>query len=77
MADYDLVYGGDYTKWIKFANSLHLRLAMRLAYVKPDVAQREAEKAVTAQGGLITSNDDNTGVKSVGSNEVINQLWTM
>ena len=63
MADYDLVYGGDYTKWIKFANSLHLRLAMRLAYVKPDVAQREAEKAVTAQGGLITSNDDNTGVK--------------
>lgn len=77
MADYDLVYGGDYSKWIKFANSLHLRLAMRLAYVKPDVAQREAEKAVTAQGGLITSNDDNAGVKSVGANEVINQLWTM
>lgn len=77
MADYDLVYGGDYSKWIKFANSLHLRLAMRLAYVKPDVAQREAEKAVTAQGGLITSNDDNAAVKSVGANEVINQLWTM
>lgn len=77
MADYDLVYGGDYSKWIKFANSLHLRLAMRLAYIKPDIAQREAEKAVTNPGGLITSNDDNAGVKSVGANEVINQLWTM
>lgn len=77
MAEYDLVYGGDYAKWIKFANSLHLRLAMRLAYVKPDIAQQEAEKAVTNTGGLITSNDDNAGVKSVGTNEVINQLWTM
>lgn len=77
MAEYDLVYGGDYAKWVKFANSLHLRLAMRLAYIKPDVAQREAEKAVANPGGLITSNDDNAGVKSVGANEVINQLWTM
>lgn len=77
MAEYDLVYGGDYSKWIKFANSLHLRLAMRLAYIKPDIAQLEAEKAVANPGGLIETNDNNVGVKSVGANEVINQLWTM
>ncbi len=26
----DLIYGGDYTKWLKFANSLRLKLAARL-----------------------------------------------
>lgn len=77
MAEYDLVYGGDYTKWVKFANSLHLRLAMRLAYIKPDIAKLEAEKAVSHPGGLIASNDDNAGVKSVGANDVVNQLYTM
>lgn len=77
MAEYDLVYGGDYSKWIKFANSLHLRLAMRLAYVRPDIAQQEAEKAVADAGSLILSNEDNACIKSVGANEVINQLWTM
>lgn len=77
MAEYDLVYDGDYAKWVRFANSLHLRLAMRLAYVKPDIARQEAEKAVAHPGGLITSNDDNAGVKSVGANDVVNQLYTM
>lgn len=77
MAEYDLVYGGDYTKWVKFANSLHLRLAMRLAYVKPDIAKQEAEKAVAHPGGLITSNEDNAGVKSLGKNDVVNQLFAM
>ena len=39
-------YGGDYAKWIKLANTLRLRLAMRLAYVNPDKAKTEAEAAV-------------------------------
>ena len=30
MANYDIVYGGDTQKWVKYANSLMLRLAMRL-----------------------------------------------
>lgn len=32
MANYDIVYGGDTQKWVKYANSLMLRLAMRLKY---------------------------------------------
>ncbi|MDE6985392.1 MAG: SusD/RagB family nutrient-binding outer membrane lipoprotein, partial [Bacteroides acidifaciens] len=32
LAKYDLVYGGDFVKWLKFANSLKLRLAMRTCY---------------------------------------------
>src|ERR1700744_1766436 len=46
LANYDLIYGGDYLKWLKFANSLKLRLAMRLAYATPTLAQQMAEAAV-------------------------------
>lgn len=77
MAEYDLVYGGDFSKWIKFANSLRLRLAMRVAYVDPVLAQAEAEKAVANPGGLIESNEDNAAVESLGANSVTNQLYTM
>ena len=53
----DQVYGGDVNKWITFANSLRLRLAMRTKYVEPALAQSEAEKAVAA--GVMESNADN------------------
>lgn len=31
----DIIYGGETEKWIKFANSLKLRLAMRICYAAP------------------------------------------
>ena len=46
--DNDLIFHGDINKWIKFANTLRLRLAMRISYVEPDLAKEEAEKAVAA-----------------------------
>ena len=46
-------------KWIKFANSLKLRLAMRIVYANKELAQQMAEDAVKHEGGLITTNDDN------------------
>ncbi|MDE1191824.1 MAG: SusD/RagB family nutrient-binding outer membrane lipoprotein [Arachidicoccus sp.] len=52
----DLYYNGNVTEWKKFANSLHLRLAMRLSKVDPDKAQTEVMKAYNA--GLFTSNSD-------------------
>lgn len=77
MSEYDLVYEGDYSKWVKFANSLRLRLAMRIAYINPSKAKEEAEKAVAHSMGVMTSNDDNAGLKTAGANDVINQLYTM
>ena len=77
LSEYDLVFNGDFNKWVKFANSLRLRLAMRLAFVKPEVAKEQAEKAISHSLGVITSNDDNAGVKTVGANDVVNQLYTM
>lgn len=54
---HDLVYDGDVSRWLEFANSLRLRLAMRIVYVKPEMAKAEAEKAI--QDGVITDNAGN------------------
>lgn len=57
---FDEVYGGDYTKWLKYANSLRLRLAMQIVKVDPQEAQTQAEKAVNpSSGGVLTTNTDN------------------
>ncbi len=45
--------------WVKYANSLRLRLAMRIVKVAPALAQAQAEKAMNDPGGLITTNGDN------------------
>jgi hypothetical protein len=50
--------GGNIVKWIKFANSLRLRLAMRISNIDPVKAKAEAEAALQGYG-VITSNDDN------------------
>ncbi len=52
----DIMYAGDTDKWKKFANSLMLRLAMRLVKVDDAKAQTWAQKAIN--GGVMTSNDD-------------------
>lgn len=53
----DIVYNGDIAKWKKFANSLMLRLALRIIKVDPANAKKYAEQAIA--GGLMTSNSDN------------------
>src|SRR4051794_7564319 len=55
--NFDLIYGGNVSKWIKFANTLRLRLAMRISKVDPALAKTEAEAAV-ADGVLTASPDD-------------------
>lgn len=41
---YDGVYYGNIAQWLKYANSLKLRMAMRLSYVKPGIAQAKAAR---------------------------------
>lgn len=55
----DKVFNGNVIKWIKFGNSLKLRLAMRIVYADESLAREEAESAVNHEIGTITSNDDN------------------
>ncbi|MDE7124896.1 MAG: SusD/RagB family nutrient-binding outer membrane lipoprotein, partial [Muribaculaceae bacterium] len=55
MSDYDLVYGGDVTNWVKLANTLRLRLAMRVVYADEALAKAEAEKSINHPLGFIDS----------------------
>lgn len=59
VASADYVYGGNVKNWIKFANSLKLRLAIRIAYANLDKARMMAESAIKNEVGVITSNDEN------------------
>lgn len=59
FGDSDMIYGGDASKWLVFANSLRLRLAMRVSYVDEELSRSEAEKAMTAPGGVMINNSDN------------------
>lgn len=51
----DQIYSGSIDKWLIFANSLRLRIAMRLSDVDAATAQQQAEKAVAA--GVMETND--------------------
>lgn len=62
MADFDGVYDGDYSKWVKFANSLKLRMAMRIVYANPTLAQEKAEEAINHSIGVMQSNADNAAI---------------
>ena len=49
---FDLIYSGDVNKWIRFANTLRLRLAVRISKVDALRARAEGEKAITTGGVL-------------------------
>lgn len=66
MKSFDASYGGDIPSWIKFANSLRLRLAMRVSKVDPAMAKTQGEKAIAAAGGLISTAGDNFKIKLYG-----------
>lgn len=51
-------YNGDYKQWVKFANSLRLRLAMRIVKINPTLAKTEAEKAVNQVFGVMKTQAD-------------------
>ena len=61
IKDWDPAYGYDFEKWVKYGNSLRMRLAMRLSEVAPAKAQQEFEDAVS--GGFIASSDDNFAIQ--------------
>lgn len=52
----DILYGGDTTKWIKFANSLRLRYLMRTSSRNEVGAEVQA---ILDSGNFIATNDDN------------------
>lgn len=72
----DIFYEGDMAKWKKFANSLKMRVAIRIADQKPAVAQTAIQEAVSA--GVFEDNEDNAEfgyLTSVPNNNPINEAY--
>lgn len=72
---YDIIYSGDVNKWLKMANTLRLRLALRISKVEPEKARQEAEAAIA--GGLFTSAADDAILKKGDSGQDFNGLATI
>ena len=64
--DKDVIYNGDNRKWVRFANTLRLRLALRISDVEPAMAKTEAEAAVA--GGTMAELSDDAYLKVGGVN---------
>jgi Starch-binding associating with outer membrane len=62
----DIIFGGDVTKWKRYANSLRFLLALNMAKADNATAKSEAQAALS--GGVITSNSDNVTINYVGGN---------
>lgn len=65
----DIIYGGDQAKWKKLANTLRMRMALRLSKVYPSAggtAALEYASAVSDPGGIILSNADNFTIQYPG-----------
>jgi Susd and RagB outer membrane lipoprotein len=76
FTSWDLIYQGNVSKWVKLANSLRLRLALRVSKVDPTTAQKEAEASVAA-GVMTTSPIDDAFVERSATGNDINGLSTM
>ncbi|MBO0593155.1 SusD/RagB family nutrient-binding outer membrane lipoprotein [Cellulophaga sp. E16_2] len=64
FAAFDLSYGGDYSQWVKLANSLRLRLAIRISKIDAATAKIEGEKALSQSLGVMEVNTDGFFVNS-------------
>jgi len=63
----DVLYGDDVTLWKKFANSLRLRLAMRVSNIDAELAQQQAQAAINGDDGLISANTESATLDPNGS----------
>lgn len=59
----DPVFNGDNTKWIKFANSLRLKIALRISEGFPTLAQQHGSEAMANENNLLSTNLDNVSLK--------------
>lgn len=69
----DLVYGGNVGSWIKFANSLKLKMAMTLSDVNAAKAKSMAE--IASKAGVFTSNSDNAVITYLATTPNTNPIW--
>lgn len=75
LQEYDLIAGKDIQNWIKFANSLRMRLAMRMVKADPEKAKAEFESAFA--DGALEAKDKDIALLTQGRHPlyVISENW--
>jgi hypothetical protein len=66
----DFYYKGNVDKWKRFANSLKLRLGMRIRFANPTLAEKTVREAMAQP--LLLSNSDNAAIPTYNDAQTIN-----
>ena len=74
LQSFDIVCGADHVQWIRFANTLRLRLAMRISVVAPDLAKKTAEAAVNHKYGVLEAGNNDVEVASATLQNPLNEI---
>jgi hypothetical protein len=73
LGDADIIYSGNMAQWLRFANSLKLRMAITTADANNANSKTQAEQA--AVDGVFTSNSQEAEFKFLTSQPNTNPLW--
>ncbi len=73
MGDADVIFHGDIDSWSRFANTLQLRLAMRLADVNPTLSKIKAEEAILR--GVFTDQTQSAALVYFGITPHVNSVY--
>ncbi len=71
----DLMYGGNIANWIKYGNSLKLRLLMRQSITGDQTAIGNAVKALVANGNFISSSSEMAKMNFIGTSGSENPMY--
>lgn len=79
LSDFDILLDGNYVAWLKFANSLRMRLAIRIAVADPEKARGEFLKAWNNPYGVFETIKDRLAVSTRNGYQnplgEINRVW--
>lgn len=75
LTNYDMIYGGKVQNWIKLANSLMLRMAVRVHFKDEALAKEYITKALDASnGGVIEDKGEEAKIQSSDKMPLLNSM---
>lgn len=75
LGDYDVIYNGNPANWVRFANSLMLRMAVRVHFVDNALAQEYITKALDVKnGGVIEDASQEAKIQNSDKMPLLNSM---
>lgn len=71
----DVLNNGDVKKWAKFANSIRLRMAIRISVVEPAKSKAVIQEILASPAGLIRENSEEVGMVEKNLAQVWEIYW--